>query len=57
MLNVFETSATYVISHQVERRCSRCGETKPIDEFPMKVKARGLRRVWCRDCCRAYMAS
>lgn len=36
------------------RRCSRCGEAKPIDDFPMKIKERGLRRVWCRGCCRAY---
>lgn len=36
------------------RRCSRCGEAKPIEEFPMKIRSRGLRRVWCRDCCRAY---
>lgn len=27
---------------------------KPVDQFPMKVKSRGLRRVWCRECCRAY---
>lgn len=36
------------------RRCSRCGEAKPIEDFPMKIRASGLRRVWCRDCCRAY---
>lgn len=36
------------------RRCSRCGETKAIDEFPIKDGRTGLRRVWCRPCCRAY---
>lgn len=36
------------------RRCSRCGELKPVDEFPIKEKLTGLRRVWCRPCCRAY---
>lgn len=36
------------------KRCSRCGEWKPIDEFPIKNRTTGLRRVWCRDCCRAY---
>lgn len=36
------------------RRCSRCGELKAVDEFPMKDRARGVRRTWCRDCCRAY---
>lgn len=54
VLDLIETSATYVVSPQAERRCSRCGEMKPVDEFPVKEKDRGLRRVWCRDCCRAY---
>ena len=36
------------------RRCSRCGETRPLDVFPTKNRETGLRRVWCRDCCRAY---
>lgn len=36
------------------RRCSRCGETTPLDEFPIKSRVTGLRRVWCRLCCRAY---
>lgn len=36
------------------RRCSRCGETKPIDEFPVKNKETGLRAVWCRACRREY---
>ncbi len=49
---LLETPANYVITET--RRCSRCGESKPIDDFPWKVKARGLRRVWCRGCCRAY---
>lgn len=36
------------------RRCSRCGRVSPADDFPFKDKAQGLRRSWCRDCCRAY---
>lgn len=39
---------------RAERRCSRCGEMKAVNGFPMKNKKTGLRRVWCRDCCRAY---
>ncbi len=35
------------------RRCSRCGETTPLDEFPIKSRVTGLRRG-CRLCCRAY---
>src|SRR6266545_8089409 len=48
-----ESSGLNVLA-PVVRRCSRCGELKPIDEFPIKNKKTGLRRVWCRDCCRAY---
>lgn len=36
------------------KRCSRCGETQPGSEFGIKNKKTGSRRVWCRDCCRAY---
>lgn len=52
MLDLLETPGDYVV-HIDGRRCSRCGEVRPIEEFPFKIKARGLRRVWCRDCCRA----
>lgn len=36
------------------KRCSRCGETKTLDEFGVKNKKSGLRRAWCRECARAY---
>lgn len=36
------------------RRCSKCREFKAVDDFPIKNKATGLRRVWCRECCREY---
>jgi hypothetical protein len=36
------------------RACSRCGETRPIEDFPWKNRDRGLRRSWCRSCQRAY---
>lgn len=36
------------------RRCSTCGDMKPIEEFPIKNKATGLRRSQCRACRRAY---
>lgn len=36
------------------KRCSRCDETKPVNDFPIKNKKTGLRRTWCRDCARAY---
>ena len=36
------------------KRCSRCGETKPVSEFSIKNKKTGLLTAWCRDCRRAY---
>jgi len=36
------------------RRCSMCRLMKPLSEFPIKDRARGLRRSYCWDCCRAY---
>jgi hypothetical protein len=38
----------------VEKQCSRCEQSKPIEEFPWKHRARGVRRAWCRSCARAY---
>ncbi len=52
MLDLLETPAPYVTS--TERRCSRCSQLKPLGEFAIKNKKTGLRRVWCRDCARAY---
>ena len=36
------------------KRCSRCGETKAVDEFSIKNKKTGLRAAWCRACQRVY---
>ena len=36
------------------KRCSRCGETKPVSEFSIKNKKTGLLTAWCRECRRAY---
>jgi hypothetical protein len=35
------------------RRCSRCGEFKPIAEFTWKDKARGKHQSYCRVCMNA----
>lgn len=35
------------------KRCSRCGESKPVEEFPVR-KVRGARQSWCRPCKNAY---
>ena len=32
------------------KKCSRCGEVKPIEEFHYQNKAKGRRSSWCRDC-------
>src|SRR6266540_1541510 len=53
LLDLLGTPAPYVAS-STERRCSRCGQLKPLDEFAIKNKKTSLRRVWCRDCARAY---
>lgn len=53
MRDLLEGPADYVAVVE-GRRCSRCGEIKPIEEFSIKNKTTGLRRVWCRDCARAY---
>ena len=37
-----------------QKQCSRCALVQPIDSFPWKNRARGLRRSWCRSCARAY---
>ena len=36
------------------KKCSRCGETKPIDEFSMQYMRTGRRRAWCKSCARVY---
>lgn len=53
MRELRESSATYLAVLD-GRRCSRCGEVKAIDEFPIKNKRTGWRRTWCRGCCAAY---
>ena len=32
------------------RRCTKCGETKPLEMFPVVDSARGYRRHWCALC-------
>lgn len=54
MLKLRNAPGPYVDVPDRARRCSRCGDVRPIDEFPIKNKVRGVRRVWCRGCCRAY---
>ena len=39
---------------QAERRCGRCGELKPVDDFAWRRKARGQRDNYCRPCRAAY---
>ena len=36
------------------RVCARCHVDKPVDEFPVKVAARGTYSSYCRPCCREY---
>jgi hypothetical protein len=32
------------------RRCGRCGELKPVEEFAWRRKAKGQRHNYCRPC-------
>ena len=36
------------------KRCTVCGETKPLEDFMWKRKALGQRDYWCRACRAAY---
>ena len=37
-----------------KKRCSNCGETKPLHEFGFKNRAEELLQAWCRACERVY---
>lgn len=55
LLDLLESPGSYANAASLwSARCSRCGEIKLLAEFPIKNKTHGTRRVWCRDCCRAY---
>jgi hypothetical protein len=36
------------------RRCGRCGELKPVEEFAWRRKSKGQRHNYCRHCHAAY---
>jgi hypothetical protein len=36
------------------RRCGRCGELKPLDDFAWRRKEKGQRHNYCRPCHAAY---
>jgi hypothetical protein len=33
-----------------EKRCPKCGEIKPVDEFPIRRASADDRSYWCRAC-------
>jgi hypothetical protein len=33
-----------------EKRCTKCGQTKPLSEFHRDPKTRDRLRGWCKDC-------
>lgn len=37
-----------------EKRCSRCGEEKPRDEFGKRARSSDGLKPWCRKCCSEY---
>src|SRR5574343_774606 len=40
----------------MEKRCARCGNPKPVEEFRWKNKKKGIRIALCRECDQAYRA-
>jgi hypothetical protein len=38
------------VGEPVEKRCSRCGETKPVGAFYRNSKTRDGRQSWCTEC-------
>ena len=36
------------------RRCGRCGEHKPVEQFAWRRRAKGQRHSYCRPCSSAY---
>lgn len=38
----------------VEKRCSRCGESKHLDEFHLCKTGTQCRAHWCKECYRLY---
>jgi hypothetical protein len=36
------------------KRCGRCGETKPVEEFAWRRREKGQRHNYCRPCHSAY---
>jgi hypothetical protein len=45
---------TCVRSMALTRKCSRCGEVKPVDDFAWRRKEKGQRDSFCRPCRSAY---
>lgn len=37
----------------MEKRCTKCGETKPSERFSLLAKAKDGLRSWCKDCVNA----
>ncbi|MBA7662760.1 hypothetical protein ES703_70793 [subsurface metagenome] len=36
------------------KRCSRCGETKPLDDFYRDSRSKDQHDAWCKDCFNKY---
>jgi transposase len=36
------------------KRCTGCGQSKPVDEFAFRNRGKARRQSWCRVCVAAY---
>lgn len=44
-----------VTAPPVERRCKKCGQSKPLDQFTVDARKKLGRNYTCRECHRAYI--
>lgn len=42
------------MKEEVQRKCTRCGQVQPIEEFYKLLRGRGGRRSQCASCMREY---
>ena len=36
------------------KKCTKCGQVRPLTRFPLEKRYPGIRRAQCLDCCNAY---
>jgi len=39
---------------KLHKRCNKCGDLKPLDEFHNNASRKDGKQAWCKPCNRAY---